>query len=330
MAIIRTIKMLFVLAGVLGGANLTQAQETQKIKIGLASASLPASAVRFVKELGLFEKHGIDASVVPMDNASVATSALISGSVDFTVSASNELVFAKARGLNVVAVENLYQNFSGVLVLSKYVADKLNVAPDAPVGERLKALDGLVIATPDAKSSFTFVLRPAAQHFGANVRFTYIAQTAMTAALESGAIQGFVASSPAWGNSVLSGKGVEWINGPKGQFPKEFLPGNTSTLNAMLAYAKQHPDLLKRVHSALEEFKQAVKERPSEVKAAIKKVFPNLDAATLDVIFDAESEGFQTTPITRESMVREMAFVKLNGVDLPNLDQIQPESLIYP
>ena len=152
----------------------------------------------------------------------------------------------------------------------------------------------------------------------------------MSAALESGAIQGFVASSPAWGNSVLSGKGVEWINGPKGQFPKQFLPGNTSTLNAMLAYAKQHPDLLKRVHAALEEFKQAVKERPSEVKVAIKKVFPNLDAATLDVIFDAESEGFQTTPITRESMVRELTFVKLNGIDLPNLDQIRPESLIYP
>ena len=59
---------------------------------------------------------------------------------------------ARARGQNVVIVGNFYRGLSASVVLSKTVADKLNVTANAPVQQRLRALDGLTIASPSATS----------------------------------------------------------------------------------------------------------------------------------------------------------------------------------
>ena len=45
------------------------AQQLEKVSIGLTSSSLPGGTARYVKQMGLFEKHGLDASVIPMDNS---------------------------------------------------------------------------------------------------------------------------------------------------------------------------------------------------------------------------------------------------------------------
>jgi ABC-type nitrate/sulfonate/bicarbonate transport system substrate-binding protein len=317
-------------AAILSVPGVASAQENTKITIGLASGSLPAGMARYANEMGLFKKHGLDASVVPMDSASVATAALISGSIQFTVGSTNEVVVAKTRGQDLIGVESLNSGgLTGVVILAKDVAEKLNVAANAPVEQKLKALDGLVIATPDAKSSLTFVLKPATEKNDAKVRFTYIAQTAMPAALESGAVQGFMASSPMYAQPIKSGKGVEWISGPKNEFPKEFLPGNPTALSTTQAYAKENPDVIQKVRAALSEFSQAVKERPAEVKATILKIYPTLEPALLDVIYSNEGSAFQAKPVTVESMQREIDFVKLNNPSLPGLDQLDPASMTY-
>ena len=315
---------------VLASVGSVLAQENKKITIGLASGSLPAGMARYANEMGLFKKHGLDASVVAMDSASVATSALISGSIQFTVGSTNEVVVAKARGQDLIGVESLNSGgVTGVVILAEDVAEKLNLPANATVQQKLKALDGLIIATPDAKSSFTFVLKPATEANGAKVRFTYIAQTAMPAALESGAVQGFMASSPMYAQPIKTGKGVEWISGPKNEFPKEFLPGNPTALSTTAAYAKANPDVIEKVRAALAEFSQAVKDRPDEVKATILKIYPSLDAQLLDLIYNTEGQAFQAKPVTVESMQREIAFVKMSGVSLPGLDQLDPASMTY-
>ena len=69
---------------------------------------------------------------------------------------------AHARGLKVVVLANTYAGFSGTLVLSKSVVDKLGVSPTAPIAQRLKALDGLVIGSPSATGAYTVTARAAA------------------------------------------------------------------------------------------------------------------------------------------------------------------------
>jgi ABC-type nitrate/sulfonate/bicarbonate transport system substrate-binding protein len=298
------------------------AQELQKVRFGLSSTSLAAGGVRFAKELGLFEKHGLSAEVIPMDSGSVATMGLISGSVDFSSSGPSDVILARARGQDALIVQAIYRGNPGVIVLSKKVVDRLGVSASAPVEARLKAMDGLSIATPSATSTYTTSTK-AVQTVGANVKFSYMAQPAMIAALESGAIDGFHASSPNWTIPVLRGTAVIWLSGPGGDFPKAFTPVNAVTIHTTSKYASANPGVVAKVRAVFDDLAKAFNDRPADVKAAISRQFPDLDPKALDLIYKIEAPAFATVkPVTAADMAQEIAFVKLSGMDLPaaNLD----------
>ena len=112
-----------------------QAQTLREISVALPSRSLVAAPPRIAKEMGLFDKHGLNPKFVVLDSANAATGALISKSVDISISGLVEVVAAQARGQKVVVFANSYTGLSGSLVLSKAVVDKLGIAPSAPVSK---------------------------------------------------------------------------------------------------------------------------------------------------------------------------------------------------
>jgi ABC-type nitrate/sulfonate/bicarbonate transport system substrate-binding protein len=308
--------------------SMVSAQQMPKISIGVSSGSLPGGGARIAKQMGLFEKHGLDATVITMDNAGVATMGVIPGSLHFWTGAPTDVILSTIRGQDLVAITGVYRGFAGVLVLSKAVAEKSGISAAASVNERLKALDKLVIAAPSATSTFTFSLKAAAEAVGAKVSFTYMAQDAMFAALERGAVQGFVAGAPFYGQPVLSNSGVIWLNGPKGEFPAQYVPVNAVTLNAKRDFATANPDVVKRASAAIADLAKAAEERPADVKAAIAALYPTLTPQTLELLFDSESIGFKTAkPLTSDEIAREIAYMKSSGIDLP---QIEPGRVLLP
>ena len=78
-----------------------------------------------------------------------------------------------------------------------------------------------------------------------------MAQPAMPAALESGAVQGFFTSAPFWAKPVLRGLGVVWISGPKGEIPSEFAPVSSADLQVMRDYATANPALIREAAGAI-------------------------------------------------------------------------------
>jgi ABC-type nitrate/sulfonate/bicarbonate transport system substrate-binding protein len=263
-----------------------------------------------------------------MDSANAATTALISKSVDFAVSGPGEIIAAHSRGQPVVSLANAYAGFSGTVVLAKSVADKLGVAPNAPVAARLKALDGLLLASPSATGAYTISTRGAAAANGATVRFSYMAQPAMLAAMESGAVQGFIGGAPFWSAPVLKGSGVVWLSGPKGDIPADYVPVAMATLQTMRGHADANAAQVKRLAEVFADLGKAIDERPAEVKAAVAKLYPNLDAATLDLLFSAEVRAWRTKPLTAKDMAHEIAYMKLSGAPLPRLDSLDPAAML--
>jgi ABC-type nitrate/sulfonate/bicarbonate transport system substrate-binding protein len=328
---LKALKGGFVAATILIMAGTALAEELQTIRIGLSSVSLPAASARIAKEMGLYEKHGLKAEITPMDNGSVATMGLLAGSLDFTASGPTDVVIGRAHGQDLVAVAGLYHGFSAVLVLSKSLVDKLGVAASAPIQVRLKALNGAVIASPSATSTYTFALKSAAEANGANVSFTYMAQPAMVAALESGVIQGFIASSPFYAIPVRDGKAVVWIDGPKGEFPPESSAANAITLNAKGAFAAANPALIAKVRAVFTELANTAKEHPEQVRAAIARLFPNIDPKTLDLVYATEAQAFSNaSPLTAAEMAREVAFTRLSGIELPRNADLNPAAMLVP
>lgn len=300
------------------------------VRIGLASDSFATAAARLANVMGLYQKHGLAPQISNVDNSSTVGMALVAGAFDVAMVGSGELIAFQGRGIDAVALATLYAGSSGTVVLSSAVAKRLGVAVDAPAAQRLKALNGLTIASPSAVSSFTFSLVGAAKDAGAKPGLTYISQTAMGAALQTGAIDGFICSAPYWAPPVKAGYGVVWLRGTRG----EFGPDNTLTaatfVQMLRVTARAHPEMVEKLRLVYADFARAVKERPQEVKDAMAKLYPNLDAASVDLLFDVESSGWMPPPLTPEAIAHDIRMIKATGANLPNIDRIDPAALINP
>lgn len=329
MTLFRMSRRWLVAALAVATAGAAEAQQPREITIGLGSGSLVAATARIANEIGLFAKNGLQPRFIVMESANAATTALISKSTPAVVSGPAELVIAQARGQKVVAIANAYGGLGATLVLAKSVADKLGVSPDAPVPQRFKALDGLVLAAASPTATYKIAFDGAAKAAGATVRFTYMAQGAMPAALESGAVQGYVASAPVWGVPVLKGLGVVWISGPKGELPREFSPVSTANMQVMRDYAEANPEIVRSLAAVYSDFAKAVDERPADVKAAITKLYPDLTPQTLELLYGTESRAWKAGPLTAEDIKQDIAFVKVGGAQLPDIDKIDPASMLF-
>jgi ABC-type nitrate/sulfonate/bicarbonate transport system substrate-binding protein len=306
------------------------AQQLEPVRIGLSSVSMPSSAPKIANALGLFSKHGLNPTLIQMQDASANTMGLISGSVDFVTAQPTDVIVSQGRGQKLVAVSSVYRGFAIMLVVSKAAIDRMKVSAKAPVTDRLRALDGLVIASASATSAATLALKSATAAAGSHVRMTYMSQTAMVAALSNGAIQGFLASAPFYASAMRNGSGEIWLAGPDGDFPANSTLANNITLNTKLDYALAHRDLVTRMAAVFSDFGRTVRERPDAVKAAIKQVFPDLDPNTIDLVFEREARGWGGAgKLTEQEMAHDIAIVKAGGADLPMLDSISPADMIF-
>lgn len=327
-SLLKSLVCAVVLVGASGAA--TAQPRLREVTIALSSNSLGPAAPRVARELGLFEKHGLAAKIIPMDSGNTALAALISKSADAAMVGSGTVINAQARGHKVVIIANGYGGFATTMVIAKEVAAKLGVAPDAPIAARLKALDGLLVGTPEPTAGSTLGFKGAAATVGATMRFTYMSQQAMPSALETGAIQGYLASAPFWAGPVANGKGVVWISGPQGELPAGTVNASSTQLQMMRAAAEADPDLARRFAAVFADLRKAIEERPAEVKAAVSRVFPDLDPKVLDVVYPSESRAWNAKPLTAQDVAAEIAFVKSSGVVVPGIDTLDPAAFIFP
>ena len=306
------------------------AEQVRDITIGLSSGSLTVGSLRIAKELGLYQKYGLNPKFVILESGNAALSALLGGSLEATVATPGDLIAAQARGQKVVSIANVYNGLAATLVLSRTVVDKLGVSPTAPVQDRFKALDGLLISLPSATANFTLAFKAAAQIAGVTPRTTYITAANMPAALESGAIQGLFTSAPFWTSPVVKGSGVVWLSGPKGEFPPDSVPASAATIQVTRQFAEANPDVVKGLSGVVADFAALVDQNPEAVKAATIKTFSNVDVPVVDLFLAYESSAWKTKKLTVADMIHEIAFVKASGVPLPQLDTLDPATLIFP
>jgi len=304
------------------------AQQPREIAIGLSSKSFGTAAARLADEMGLFGERGLKIRFVTLDSGSTGQSALISGSIQLVLAGPGELLAAQARGIKVVAIAKTSAGLAGSLILSASAAGKLKTPPDAAVAERLKALNGLIIASPSPTSSYTASFKSAAEAAGSKPRFTYMAQSAMPAALESGSIQGYIAGAPFWAPQMTKGTGILWISGPKQELPEQSTPASSGSLQTMRAFADANGDVIKGIQAGLNELATVVDKRPAEVKAALARLYPELDGKAIDLLFATESAAWTSQVMTKADVVHDIDMMKASGV--PRMDQVDPAAAIYP
>jgi ABC-type nitrate/sulfonate/bicarbonate transport system substrate-binding protein len=300
------------------------------VTIAVSSTSFVLGGVRIAEHAGLFDKHGLSPRIIVMDSGNAALSALLSRSAQFAVSGPSEALAARARGQDIVIVANLYRGLSASLILSKAAAARLAVSDRAPVGERLRALNGMTIAVPSATSAFVGPLRNAIAAAGAQVRFTYVAQATMGAALETRAIDAMMASGPFSGAPILKGTGVLWIDGPRGELPADVSPASSSCLQTTSAYAAANRETVRRLRAVLDDVAHLVRGNPEEARRALAKGFAQVGAASIDLALEQESANWTFPVLSEADIAQEIKLLRAAGAPLPGLDRIAPASVLLP
>jgi ABC-type nitrate/sulfonate/bicarbonate transport system substrate-binding protein len=299
----------------------------EDVKVAVSSTSFVLGGAKIGQQAGLFAKNGLQLSIIVMDSGNAAMSALIGGSVPFAVAGPPEVLAARLRGQDTAIVANLYAGFAGSLVLATEVAKRTKVAPTAPVDQRLHALDGLTIAVPSATSVLLAPVKEGAARTGANARFIYMAQPAMPAALESGAIQGFVASFPFAGMPVLRGTGVIWIDGPGGELPSDLMPSSSSVLQATSTYIKANEATVHKLQQSIEDIAGFVQKDQAAAKRALAASYPQLSAQEIDLAFDRQWKNWTKPFLTAVDMRQELKLLKAS-MPAPGLDKLDPTAAL--
>jgi ABC-type nitrate/sulfonate/bicarbonate transport system substrate-binding protein len=299
----------------------------EDVKAAVSSTSFVLGGAKIGQQAGLFAKNGLQLSIVVMDSGNAAMSALIGGSVSFAVAGPSEVLAARLRGQDTQIVANLYAGFAGSLILATEVAKRTNMSPTAPLKKRLHALDGLTIAVPSATSALLGPVKEGVARTGANARFTYMAQPAMPAALESGAIQGFVASFPFAGTPVLRGTGVIWIDGPGGELPTDLMPSSSSMLQATSTYIKSNKATVQKLQQSIVDIAGFIQEDPAAAKRAVAAGYPQLSAKEIDLAFDRQWKNWTKPFLTAADMRQELKLLKAS-MPAPGLDKLDPTAAL--
>ena len=74
----------------------------------------------------------------------------------------------------------------------------------------------------------------------------------------------------------------------------------------------------------------SVRQRPKDVKAAVGTLYPDLGPATLDALFAAEANGWNTVPLTPSRLAHEIAVLKAIGLPVPADGNFDPAAMIAP
>jgi ABC-type nitrate/sulfonate/bicarbonate transport system substrate-binding protein len=311
-------------------APALRAQSSLKdIAIPISSTSFATASVRSAELLGCFTRHGLNAKFPVLGTGPTLSAALVSGSAQVVVGGAGEQVAAWVRGQRVLTLTNVYWGLAASIVLAKDVAERTGVSLTAPVRDRLKALDGLLIAVPSATSTYTNSFRGAAEAVGAKMRLTYMDQPAMVASLEAGAVQGYSAGAPFWGAQVARGKAVVWVSGPKGELPTINTPASITTFQAMAPVAEANPVLMRQVIDSYRDFSDILESAPDKVRGALGKLYPDVDPATMDVLFAAEQGAWKYRQVTPAHMKQDIDFMRASGVPLPGIEKLDPAAMIY-
>jgi sulfonate transport system substrate-binding protein len=238
-----------------------------------------------------FSKAGLKITYnTPIPNAAQAAQS-VTGNADIAIVGSSGVLPGVAAGRDIVTVATLTKGPTTQITLRDEVVDRLGVAKDAPMAEKMAALKGLSLALPQPGSTTDIATREALRLYGIDpdkdLTIRPITEpSALVTAMREGQVDGFAFSAPTSVQPVAEGYASVWLSLSDVPDLKELPYIDVVTSKAFLE--KRREDVVTFVR-VLSEAAQTLSDDPDSVKGAVRdKYFADLDPATFDLAW-AES-----------------------------------------
>lgn len=310
--IARVLAIVAVLSLIAAGTTRTaEAQAPEKLKVAIGAAGL-YFVVHFVAEgAGFFKKEGIELDTVDVTTGPRQVAAVMSGSVDIAPLGLQLVIQATSRGGNIIAISSGYTILPMSLVLSNDAMKKAGIALDMPTNDKIKRIKGLRIGITGPGSGTDDMIRTLTGTRGLDPDKDITIQPlgngdSMLAALEKGATDGFVFTSPIPETAVARGVGqivVEPLNGdvPEADgVPYIIMSTNPATLQ------EKRPLLTKAVRAWTNAMKYTLENKEAARKVA-RTYFMQMDEAVFNIAFDKYVKGVPSHPFIPEENVQKVA-----------------------
>ncbi|MFA5581156.1 MAG: ABC transporter substrate-binding protein [Paracoccaceae bacterium] len=234
-----------------------------------------------------YNAHGLDVRPVDMRaNAANCIAALLSNDVDMCSVSAPTGVFAGVEGAPIKAVAVLQGPLAEIFVTSA-AAEATGVAIDAPVNERVAALEGMSLVTSAPGTLYYNMLeqmfRDADMSMSAISYRTLVDQVAMREGLANNSFQSALWSGGAFADLEATDQIVSWISVPRGDLPAlAELP--TVTVFASETWLANNPGKEENLHAAFVDIIAALRAEPERYSRDLKNVaYEEMD----DTIWDA-------------------------------------------
>jgi NitT/TauT family transport system substrate-binding protein len=261
----------------LGSALPARAQTPPTLHVAL----IPAEAcgqVYFAKEMGFFEKAGLNVEIQTIANTSAIAASVAAGSTDIGFSAILSIATAYKKGIpfTIVAPGNVYDSSAPIAAIM--------VAQNSPI-HTAKDLNGKTIGANAVKSISEYGPRAWIDKNGGDsstVKFLELTFGAMPDAVAAGRIDAEWMTEPYVAIGKKNGRVVGYAFDA---IAKQFL---ISGWFATSGWAKEHPDLVARFASALREssrWANANQAKSGEILLGVTKMDPTLFASVVRTKF---------------------------------------------
>jgi ABC-type nitrate/sulfonate/bicarbonate transport system substrate-binding protein len=217
-----------------------QAADLTKIRFTIPVPLLSAYSLMVAQDQKFFAKEGYDAEIISTNGDGPDVDALISGSVEFTISTPNRLMSAYEQGKPLLAAMNVLNRMTLDCTLNKASAEKAGITEAMPLADKLKRLKGMTLAGT----------RPGAATYLLAAYYAIGGPSALVPAVENGRVDVVCGASPVPEFPIYHGKGIALTDNAGGADPA-FDDLLWELLYVRPDYVKSNPQTIRAVVRAL-------------------------------------------------------------------------------
>lgn len=195
----------------------------QQVTLALPTTSLVFLPNYVAADQGFWTRRGLDVKS-PIISGAGSTNAVLAGSADFTTIGPGSTLRLIARGQKLSIIATTIDRFRLEIVLRKDVVARLNVALEAPLEARVRALKGVSFGVDSINGYSHSFLRYLAGQFGLNPETDLVVSPIqpgnLVPSLAARRVDGFIFGQPWSLQAERDADGVTWISGVRGDTPQ--------------------------------------------------------------------------------------------------------------
>lgn len=275
--------------GLAATSNLALAQPKpalQKLRMAIPVPALVFYPIYVAQDKGYFANEGIEMEVISTQGDGPDVDALIAGSVQFTASTPNRLLYAYEQGKPLKAVMSMSNKMGIHCFMNKESAEKAGIKDGMALNEKFKRLKGMTVGGT-RPGAFSYVIAIDYAKRGKlvpqkDVKIVGIGGgPQMLAAVENKQVDVGCFASPMVELAVSRGKSVWFVNNAQDE-DKAFSEFLFELVYVLPDYAKKNPETVRKVLRALVKGNEWIMNAtPEQHLEVLKKRFETVDTKVL-------------------------------------------------